>query len=245
MRGRRRVSPVRNSAKRPLTGEVRGEDEQALRGSVAADEDDDDVDLTTLSSSACSVTGRCARRRGLAGIEKQPALASLLTSSLEALHVSKTEDAFDDDDVDRLCLAFLLPCEDPLAAPARTCSMTRKSDRSCGFYEQTFEAPWAGRAVSATAAHAHPRRVMRPDRGLRGGDRLYLPVAAAPGRGKRGPDSAPLRAGGASSGRCWSCARPRGRARSARGRGSYTVVALHLPLSLVVPTPLRRTLVRR
>ena len=69
--------------------------------------------------------------------------------------------AFDDDDVGFLTLTFPLPCEDPLASArrARTVSraldgfegLAKKSDKSCGFYEQTFEAPWAGRAVSASA----------------------------------------------------------------------------------------------
>ena len=105
--------------------------------------------------------------------------------------------AFDDDDVDRLCLAFPLPCEDPLASArrARTVArdldgfegLTRKSDRSCGFYEQTFEAPWAERAVSATAAHAHPSlarhallSVMRPDRSVFAAAIVPLPPPPAP-----------------------------------------------------------------
>jgi hypothetical protein len=189
------------------------DDVEALRGSVAADEDDDDVDLTTLSSGAnssklTSVLSVTGRRRSLSGdsreSKKQPArrTSSLLTSSLEALHVSKTvktvsSQAFDDDDVDRLCLAFPLPCEDPLASArrARTVArdldgfegLTRKSDRSCGFYEQTFEAPWAERAVSATAAHAHPSlarhallSVMRPDRSVFAAAIVPLPPPPAP-----------------------------------------------------------------
>ena len=105
--------------------------------------------------------------------------------------------AFDDDDVDRLCLAFPLPCEDPLASArrARTIArdldgfegLTRKSDRSCGFYEQTFEAPWAERAVSATAAHAHPSlarhallSVMRPDWSVFAAAIVPLPPPPAP-----------------------------------------------------------------
>ena len=171
------------------------------------------MDLTTLSSGAnssklTSVLSVTGRRRSLSGdsreSKKQPArrTSSLLTSSLEALHVSKTvktvsSQAFDDDDVDRLCLAFPLPCEDPLASARRARTVARaldgfeglakKSDKSCGFYEQTFEAPWAGRAVSASAMHVHPHLarhallgVLRPDRRVLAAAIVALPDDAGP-----------------------------------------------------------------
>ena len=56
-----------------------------------------------------------------------------------------------------------------------------------GDYEQTFEAPWSERAVSATAAHAHPSlarhallSVMRPDRSVFAAAIVPLPPPPAP-----------------------------------------------------------------
>lgn len=65
--------------------------------------------------------------------------------------------------------------------------LARKSDQACGFYEQTFEAPWAERTVSATAAHAHPHlarhallSVMKPDRSVLAAVIIALPVPPPP-----------------------------------------------------------------
>ena len=165
------------------------DDVEALRGSLGADADEDDPDVPDAASGS-----QGSALSGSVGANKRSDTTFSTSSRVSGRIVKHMSSAFDDDDVGFLTLAFPLPCEDPLSSARRARTVARdldgfeglakKSDKSCGFYEQTFEAPWAGRAVAATAAHVHPNLarhallgVLRPDRRVLAAAIVALPDA--------------------------------------------------------------------
>jgi len=182
------------------------DDVEALRGSLGADADEDDPDVpdaasgsqgSTLSDRVPASGSRGSALSGSVGAAKRSNTTVSTSSRVSGRIVKHMSSAFDDDDVGFLTLTFPLPCEDPLASARRARTVARaldgfeglakKSDKSCGFYEQTFEAPWAGRAVSASAMHVHPHLarhallgVLRPDRRVLAAAIVALPDDAGP-----------------------------------------------------------------